>query len=111
VLEAAKSSYLGPFQTLSSNIHRSNAESTDNLRFLNSLTDPCEKIEKVRKGQRKGLREGGGRMEEDLERERDEEEKETRKRARFRIGFAANHRPVVTLVVTLAVFWADAGRW
>ena len=24
-----------------------NAESTDNLRFLNSLTDPCEKIEKA----------------------------------------------------------------
>ena len=41
VLEVAKSSYLAPFLTLSALITRGTAEARNNLKFLDTLTDPC----------------------------------------------------------------------
>ncbi|CAN0210547.1 unnamed protein product, partial [Phaeothamnion confervicola] len=44
VLEAAKSSYLAPFMTLSQHIQRGSVEARDNLRFLERLTEPCVQL-------------------------------------------------------------------
>jgi dynein heavy chain len=44
VLEEAKSSYLGPFQTLCNRIQRGSREAVDNLKFLEKLTKPCEAL-------------------------------------------------------------------
>ena len=41
VLGVAKSSYLAPFMTLSALITRGTAEAKNNLKFLDTLTDPC----------------------------------------------------------------------
>ena len=41
VLEVAKSSYLAPFLKLSALITRGTAEAKNNLKFLDTLTDPC----------------------------------------------------------------------
>ncbi|GMH50243.1 hypothetical protein TrRE_jg3287 [Triparma retinervis] len=44
VLEAAKSSYLGPFETLSQRIKEGSIEAEDNLKFLELITEPCQKL-------------------------------------------------------------------
>jgi dynein heavy chain len=44
VLEAAKSSYLGPFDVLAKLIQRGSEEANDNLKFLNTLTDSCMQL-------------------------------------------------------------------
>ena len=41
VLEASKSSYLGPFNHLSNMIQRGSEEANDNLKFLTTLMEPC----------------------------------------------------------------------
>ena len=41
VLEMSKSSYLAPFLTLSNLIQQGTAEAKNNLKFLDTLTDPC----------------------------------------------------------------------
>lgn len=43
-LELAKSSYLEPFSKLTDLIQKGSAEAIDNLSFLNSLRDPCERL-------------------------------------------------------------------
>lgn len=47
VLHLAKSSYLGPFQELSTLIQQEAAAAEDNLRFLQSLEGPCIAMSKV----------------------------------------------------------------
>jgi dynein heavy chain, axonemal len=42
VLEAARSSYLGPFLTLSQRIKEGSVEANNNLKFLESITAPCQ---------------------------------------------------------------------
>eukprot|EP00935_MAST-01C_sp_MAST-1C-sp1_P000961 g961.t1 len=44
VLNAASSDYLQPFETLSNSIQFGSIEATDNLHFLESLTQPCEQL-------------------------------------------------------------------
>lgn len=44
VLEAAKSSYLARFESLVNNIHQNSLEAADNLKFLEHLVAPCEKL-------------------------------------------------------------------
>ncbi|GMI05338.1 hypothetical protein TrVE_jg1168 [Triparma verrucosa] len=44
VLEAAKSSYLGPFVTLSERIREGSMEAENNLKFLELITEPCQKL-------------------------------------------------------------------
>jgi dynein heavy chain len=44
VLNAANSSYLRQFETLSEKIQSGSIEATDNLHFLESLTKPCEEL-------------------------------------------------------------------
>eukprot|EP00741_Cyanophora_paradoxa_P024938 tig00000056_g24072.t1 len=46
VLEAAKSSYLTPFQKLSQSIQKGSMEAQDNLKFLSILQGPCEQLAK-----------------------------------------------------------------
>lgn len=46
VLNAAKSSFLGPFEKLAELIRTGSSEANDNLRFLNILTEPCEQLAK-----------------------------------------------------------------
>ena len=43
-LEAAKSSYLAPFETLSQSIQNFSIEADNNLRFLESITPQCEAL-------------------------------------------------------------------
>ena len=44
VLEMSKSSYLAPFLTLSNLIQQGTAEAKNNLKFLDTLTEPCMKL-------------------------------------------------------------------
>jgi len=44
VLTAAKSSFLAPFEKLAELIRTGSMEAQDNLRFLNILTEPCERL-------------------------------------------------------------------
>ena len=44
VLEAAKSSYLAPFVTLSKRIQEGSMEAENNLKFLELITEPCQKL-------------------------------------------------------------------
>ena len=44
VLEMAKSSYLGPFETLSKRIKEGSEEAENNLKFLELITEPCQKL-------------------------------------------------------------------
>eukprot|EP00953_Heterococcus_sp_UTEX-ZZ885_P015394 8670-Heterococcus_DN1.PRE.5 len=44
VLEAARSSYLGPFLTLSQRIKEGSVEANNNLKFLESITAPCQAL-------------------------------------------------------------------
>ncbi|GMI21327.1 hypothetical protein TeGR_g3290 [Tetraparma gracilis] len=44
VLELAKSSYLGPFETLSKRIQEGSEEAENNLTFLELITEPCQKL-------------------------------------------------------------------
>ena len=44
VLEIAKSSYLGPFETLSLRIKEGSLEAENNLKFLELITEPCKAL-------------------------------------------------------------------
>jgi len=44
VLEHAKSSYLGPFETLSQRIDEGSVEANNNLKFLQLITEPCQAL-------------------------------------------------------------------
>ena len=44
VLEGAKSSYLGPFEVLSMRIKEGSLEAENNLKFLELITEPCQKL-------------------------------------------------------------------
>ena len=44
VLQIAKSSYLSPFQTLSKSIQQGTSEAKDNLKFLKTLEDSCNRL-------------------------------------------------------------------
>jgi len=47
VLQQAKSSYLDPFNNLAQSIEQGSLEAQDNLKFLSTLTLPCEKLAKA----------------------------------------------------------------
>lgn len=50
ILDTANSSYLAPFNVLSQRIKEGSVEANNNLKFLESITTPCQNVSTATRG-------------------------------------------------------------